>query len=206
MGPDPSACRWYICDLLWKYYRELALDTTLKEYDHVLAGCRELFVKKTADYGTSWRILRLPSLTDQIFIKARRIRSVQQKGMFMVDEPVENAFTAIINYGIMALIQTELGEGGPLEMSVEQASELYDRHVDEIRRLFIAKNHDYGEVWREMRVSSITDLILMKLLRIKQIEDNAGITQVSEGVDGNYQDIVNYAIFALILLGEKTVQ
>jgi len=184
----------------------LALETTLPEYDSILAECRQLFVRKTEDYGTSWRILRLPSLTDQIFIKARRIRSVQDKGMRMVDEPIENAFEAIVNYGIMALIQGELGHDGPLELSVDRAVELYDRQVGEIRQLFIAKNHDYGEVWREMRVSSITDVILMKLLRIKQIEDNQGVTSVSEGVEGNYQDIVNYAIFALILLGEKTVK
>ena len=179
---------------------------SLEQYNRVLESCRALFEKKTEDYGTSWRILRLPSLTDQIFIKAGRIRSIQEKGVRKIDEPIEGEFKAIINYGIMALVQSELGPDGPLDLTTEDALQAYDAQADAIRTLFLAKNHDYGEAWRDMRVSSMTDLILMKLLRIKQIENNDGVTRVSEGVEGNYQDIVNYAIFALILIGENSDQ
>lgn len=168
-----------------------------------MAGCRDLYARKTGDYGTSWRVLRLPSLTDQIFIKANRIRSIQEKGRQMIDEPVDGEFRAIVNYGIMAVIQDKLGQGEPLELTLQQALGEYDEVAAGIRDLFLAKNHDYGEAWRDMRVSSITDVILMKLLRIKQIENNDGVTDISEGVVSNYQDIVNYAIFALILLEEN---
>ena len=183
--------------------RTLENISSLEHYNSILADCRQLFVRKTEDYGTSWRILRLPSLTDQIFIKAGRIRSIQEKGKQKIDEPVDGEFKAIVNYGIMANIQDSLGDTAPLELSSEQAAQYYDTAAEEIRQLFIAKNHDYGEAWRDMRISSITDLILVKLLRIKQIEDNDGVTTVSEGVVSNYQDIVNYAIFALILLEEN---
>lgn len=176
---------------------------SLEQYDAVIAQCRELFVHKTTDYGTSWRILRLPSLTDQIFIKARRIRSIQQKGTQRIADGTDQEFVAIVNYGLMALIQLALGEDGELEIEPTAAVSHYDIAVQETRDLFDAKNHDYGEVWRDMRVSSMTDLILMKILRIKQIEDNSGEVLVSEGVKGNYQDIINYAIFSLIKYSEN---
>ena len=183
----------------------LSTNRSLEQYDEVISRCRDLFINKTRDYGTAWRILRLPSLTDQIFIKGRRIRSIQQKGKQRIDDGIDQEFVAIINYGLMALIQLQLGEDGPTELTLEQVEPMYDKAVTETRSLFDDKNHDYGEVWRDMRVSSMTDLILMKVLRIKQIEDNQGETLVSEGVQGNYQDIINYAVFCLILLSENKV-
>ena len=174
--------------------------TTLQEYDRVINGCRELFVKKTQDYGTSWRVLRLPSITDQIFIKAQRIRSIQEKGKQLVEDDISGEFIGIINYCVMALIQQNLPESAELHLPAEQVKSLYNEQVEITRQLFLAKNHDYGEAWRDMRIASITDIILMKLLRTKQIEDNAGQTLVSEGVDANYRDMINYAIFALILM------
>lgn len=180
----------------------LTISRSTEQYDQVVTTCRELFVRKTRDYGTAWRILRLPSMTDQIFIKAKRIRSIDEKGAQRIPDSARNEYIAIVNYGIMALIQLALGNNDRLELSVDEAVGLYDAEVEQVRKLFHDKNHDYGEVWREMRVSSMTDLILMKILRIKQIEDNDGATEVSEGVGGNYQDIVNYAIFALIKLSE----
>lgn len=179
------------------------MNKSLQQYDSVLKQCRDLFIAKTRDYGTAWRILRPSSLTDQIFIKARRIRSIQEKGVQRIDEAPSDAFIAMVNYGVMALIQTELGSDGPLELGVDETINRYDTAVAETRALFDAKNHDYGEAWRDLRVSSMTDLILMKILRIKQIEDNEGQTEVSEGVKGGYQDIINYSIFALIKLSEK---
>ena len=176
---------------------------TLQQYDKIRAQCRELFVQKTQDYGTSWRILRPSSLTDQLYIKAKRIRSIEEKGEQKISDSVEGEYIALVNYSIMALIQLALPPDAPLEMETEMVSELYDQHFEATRQLMIRKNHDYGEVWREMRVSSITDLILSKLLRIKQIEDNQGRTLVSEGVEGNYHDIINYAIFALIQIEEQ---
>ena len=181
----------------------LSENRSLKQYDTVIGRCRNLFINKTRDYGTAWRILRLPSLTDQIFIKGRRIRSIQQKGTQRIDDGIDQEFVAIINYGLMAMVQLQLGEDGPTELTMDEVQPLYDQAVAETRDLFDAKNHDYGEVWRDMRVSSMTDLILMKVLRIKQIEDNSGRTLVSEGVKGNYQDIINYAVFCLILLSEN---
>lgn len=157
-------------------------------------------MKKTKDYGTAWRILRLSSITDQIFIKAQRIRSIQEKGTQRVDEGITGEFLAIINYCVIALIQMELTEDDPMEMDVETLEPLYDEKVRITQELLMNKNHDYGEAWREMRVSSMTDIILMKLLRVKQIEDNAGKTIISEGVDANYQDMINYAVFCLILM------
>ncbi len=173
---------------------------TLEEYNTALAKCRNLFLKKNTDYGTAWRILRPASLTDQLFIKARRIRSIEEKGEQKVEEGVESEYIGLVNYAIMAQIQLVLASDSDLELGAEQTAQLYDKYAAQTRDLMLAKNHDYGEAWRDMRISSLTDLILMKILRIKQIEDNQGKTIVSEGLDANYQDIVNYAIFALIKL------
>ena len=159
--------------------------------------CRDLFVKKNKDYGTSWRILRLPSITDQIFIKAQRIRTIQDKGSQKVEDGITEEFVGIINYSVMALIQNSL-QGANAELELEELTILYDTQVREVKELLFNKNHDYGEAWRNMRVSSMTDIILMKLLRIKQIEDNQGVTLVSEGVKSGYQDMINYAVFCLI--------
>lgn len=175
---------------------------TLSEYREVIELCKELFKNKTIDYGTAWRILRLPSITDQIFIKAQRIRSIQEKGAQRVSDPIVDEFIGIINYCLIALIQSELAESEPLEIPYAVLEPRYDRWVEETRKLLENKNHDYGEAWRMMRVSSITDIILMKLYRIKQIEDNDGKTLVSEGVRANYQDIINYSVFCMIKLRE----
>ncbi|MEY8021431.1 DUF1599 domain-containing protein [Muriicola sp. SD30] len=177
---------------------------TSEQYDAIIERCRELFVKKMKDYGSAWRILRLPSLTDQIFIKAQRIRSLQEKEVRKVDEDERSEFIGIINYSIMALIQIEKGVVEQPDLSLSQASDLYDKYAAATKKLMEDKNHDYGEAWREMRVSSLTDLILQKLLRVKQIEDNKGVTLVSEGIGANYQDIINYAVFAMIHLEEET--
>ncbi|NCG14520.1 MAG: DUF1599 domain-containing protein, partial [Bacteroidetes bacterium] len=163
----------------------------------------ELFSKKAHDYGTAWRILRLPSLTDQIYIKAQRLRSIEDEGLQKVDDPIEGEFMGILNYSIMALIQLEKGVANEPDMTAEDALIAYDRYAGEILELMMAKNHDYGEAWREMRLGSFTDLILQKLLRVKQIEDNQGKTLASEGIDANYMDMVNYAAFALIQLSES---
>ncbi|MGA1227047.1 MAG: DUF1599 domain-containing protein [Tamlana sp.] len=176
------------------------MQDTSKQYEAVIDACKSLFIKKMSDYGSAWRILRLPSLTDQIFIKAQRIRGLQQNEVRKVDEDAVSEFIGIINYCIMALIQLEKGVVEQPDLSTEEALELYEKHVAITKKLMEDKNHDYGEAWRDMRVSSLTDLILQKLLRVKQIEDNAGKTLVSEGIDANYQDMVNYAVFALIHL------
>ena len=177
------------------------MSKTEKQYRNIIAGCRDLFMKKNRDYGTSWRILRLPSLTDQLFIKASRIRSIQEKGVQLVSDPVETEFIGIINYCIIALIQAGLPETKTAEeLEISKLEALYDEAVENTIALLQRKNHDYDEVWREMRVSSITDIILMKLHRLKQIEDNKGQTLVSEGIEANYQDMLNYAVFALINL------
>ncbi|MXN92992.1 DUF1599 domain-containing protein [Flavobacterium sp. Sd200] len=177
------------------------MSNTSAEFDKVIAVCRQLYINKMTDYGSAWRILRLPSLTDQIFIKAQRIRSLQENEVRMVDEDETGEFIAIINYSIMALISLEKGAATQPDLDVAEATKLYDEKVLLTKNLMIAKNHDYGEAWRDMRVSSLTDLILQKLLRVKQIEDNKGKTLVSEGIDANYQDMLNYAVFALILMG-----
>ena len=179
------------------------MQDTSKQYDSVITKCRTLFVNKMSDYGSAWRILRLPSLTDQIFIKAQRIRGLQQNAVRKVDEGEVSEFIGIINYCLMALIQLEKGVVEQPDLNTEDATELYDAKIALTKQLMLDKNHDYGEAWRDMRVSSLTDLILQKLLRVKQIEDNAGKTIVSEGIDANYQDMINYAIFALIHLGES---
>ncbi|TRZ41690.1 DUF1599 domain-containing protein [Robertkochia solimangrovi] len=177
------------------------MQDTSKQYDAVITVCRDLFIKKMKDYGSAWRILRLPSLTDQIFIKAQRIRSLQENEVRKVDEDERSEFIGIINYSVMALIQIERGIAVQPDMGVEEATRLYDEKVALTKSLMENKNHDYGEAWRDMRVSSLTDLILQKLLRVKQIEDNKGKTLVSEGIDANYQDMINYAVFAMIHLG-----
>jgi len=175
------------------------INQTVKEYKEVIKECKSVFINKTLDYGTAWRILRLPSVTDQIFIKAQRIRSIQDKGMQKVEDGINSEFVGIINYCVIALIQLELtGHVEDLELEADKVSALYDKHIQETLELLMKKNHDYGEAWREMRVSSITDIILMKLLRVKQIEDNEGKTRISEGVGANYQDMINYSVFALI--------
>ncbi|MBR1766521.1 MAG: DUF1599 domain-containing protein [Bacteroidales bacterium] len=176
---------------------------TRGEMEQAVAECRALFEKKTRDYGTSWRVMRLPSLTDQIFIKANRIRSIQESGENRVGDDVRGEFVAMVNYAVMALMQCDLLVDGdaPLELPLERAMALYDGQVKLILDLMMDKNHDYGEAWRQMRVSSMVDLILMKLLRIKQIEDNGGRTLVSEGVEGGYMDIVNYSLFCLVRMG-----
>ena len=174
------------------------MPNTSNQYDLVVEQCRNLFTKKMSDYGSAWRILRLPSLTDQIFIKAQRIRQLQENDVRKVDEDEKSEFIGIINYSIMALIQLELGVVENPDLSSEEATELYDKHIMITKELMENKNHDYGEAWRDMRVSSLTDLIIQKLLRVKQIEDNKGKTLVSEGIDANYQDMINYAVFAMI--------
>jgi hypothetical protein len=176
------------------------IEKTTIEYKQAIATCQELFAKKTKDYGTAWRVLRLPSITDQIYIKAQRIRSIQEKGEQRVEDPIRDEFVGIINYCIIALIQIELSNTDKLDMKYDELKPLYDQAVADTFDLLQNKNHDYGEAWREMRVTSITDIILMKLLRVKQIEDNQGKTLVSEGVKANYQDMINYAVFCLIKL------
>ena len=182
------------------------MQDTSKQYDAVIKLCRDLFVNKMKDYGSAWRILRLPSLTDQIFIKAQRIRKLQENAVQKIDEDEKSEFIGIINYSIMALIQLEKGVVDQPDLELEEAIEYYDKHVAETKQLMEDKNHDYGEAWREMRISSLTDLIMQKLLRVKQIEDNKGKTLVSEGIDANYQDMINYSIFAMILLENDVVK
>ena len=179
------------------------MSKTSQQYNQVIERCASLFENKMKDYGSAWRILRLPSLTDQIYIKAQRIRSIENKGVQMVDEGIASEFIGILNYSIMALIQLDKGVVDHPDLNVEQALKAYNDFAKESKNLMEAKNHDYGEAWREMRVSSLTDLILQKLLRVKQIEDNKGKTLVSEGIDANYYDMVNYAVFALIHLEKK---
>ncbi len=178
------------------------MSVTSEQYDEVMVQCRSLFKKKGQDYGSAWRILRLPSLTDQIFIKAQRIRSLQEKEIRKIDEDERSEFIGIVNYCLMALIQLEKGVVDQPDLNATETLKLYDKMAETTKKLMEAKNHDYGEAWREMRISSLTDLILQKLLRIKQIEDNEGETLVSEGIDANYQDIINYAVFALIHIME----
>jgi hypothetical protein len=179
----------------------VSMHQTEREYRSVITRCKDIFTKKNQDYGPSWRILRLPSITDQIFIKAQRIRTLQENGFSKVDEGEAPEFMGIINYCVMALIQIELGDDKRTDFSADTLTELYDGQMNEVYELLFNKNHDYAEAWRDMRVSSMTDIILMKLFRIKQIEDNAGKTLISEGVKSGYQDIINYSVFCLIKLG-----
>ncbi|MCR4847610.1 MAG: DUF1599 domain-containing protein [Bacteroidales bacterium] len=176
---------------------------TEKQYHDVLAQCRRLYVDKMKDYGPAWRILRTPSITDQIFIKANRIRTLQTASERLVDEGIEPEFIGIVNYAAMGIIQLQLGVVDQPDLTSEQAAKMYDKVTNEAYELMTRKNHDYDEAWRSMRISSITDLILMKILRTKSIEDHDGKTIVSEGLDANYYDMINYAVFALILLAEK---
>ena len=172
------------------------------EYRQVISYCKALFDKKNKDYGTSWRILRLSSLTDQIFIKAQRIRSIQEKGAQKIEDGIEGEFIGIINYCIIALIQKSLEGSDQMEFAPEELGRIYDEQVEITLELLRNKNHDYGEAWRDMRISSFTDLILMRIKRIRQIEDNLGKTIMSEGIDANLYDTINYAVFALIKIAE----
>lgn len=173
---------------------------TSQEYDAVIAVCKSLFIKKTNDYGTAWRILRPQSITDQLFIKAQRIRTLEEKKVSKIDESITSEYIAIVNYCVIAMMQLQLTETDPHELDSAVVENLFDAQVKATKQLMMDKNHDYGEAWRDMRISSLTDLILMKLLRVKQIEDNQGATLASEGVHANYQDMLNYAVFALIKL------
>jgi hypothetical protein len=175
---------------------------TSTQYDQQISLCKDVYAKKTKDYGTSWRILRPKSLTDQLFIKAQRIKTLEESDVRKVDEGIEPEFIGLVNYAVMGLIQMKLADDPRMELSEKEALDLYDAEVTNIKNLMLAKNHDYGEAWRSMRVSSFTDLILATILRIKQIEDNKGKTIISEGIDAGYMDIVNYAIFALIQMSE----
>lgn len=198
------------CTLLYICCKDMHLPTpvlapmekTQAQYTEVIARCRATFEQKMADYGSSWRILRTSSLTDQLFIKAQRIRSIEEKGVSLVNESIEGEYESIVNYCIIALIQCELGPAEEPHMDIAKAQTLYTHYSTEAYNLMLRKNHDYGEAWRSMRISSLTDLILSKLMRIKQIEDNEGKTLVSEGVESNYYDMLNYAVFALVKLGE----
>jgi hypothetical protein len=178
------------------------MEKTLMQYDQVIAECRNLYERKMKDYGSAWRVLRPSSITDQIFIKAQRIRSIDDKGTQKIQEGTKSEFIGILNYSVMGLIQLELSEDTELNLPVDVALQLYNENVSKAKSLMEDKNHDYGEAWRDMRISSLTDIILMKLWRIKQIEDNKGETFVSEGVDANYLDIINYSAFALIKIME----
>jgi len=181
----------------------LTVEQSLSQYDAVIARCKDLFLRKNQDYGTAWRVLRLSSLTDQIYIKASRVRNIEEQGTMKVSDRVEDEYVGMINYSLMALIQHALAGDERQDIPLDELAPMYDKFVAETRQLFRDKNHDYGEIWRDMRISSYTDLILMKLLRIKQIEDNQGQLLASEGVDANYMDIINYCVFALIRLEEK---
>jgi hypothetical protein len=178
------------------------MQKTLQQFEDIVKMCREIFVGKMKDYGSSWRVLRTPSLTDQIYIKANRIRSIQEKGTSKISEGIKPEFIGIVNYSTMALVQLELGAAEKVDMKDDDAIRYFDEYIRKALDLMVAKNHDYDEAWRNMRISSLTDIILMKLMRIKQIEDNEGNTDVSEGIDANYYDIINYAVFALIKIEE----
>lgn len=178
------------------------MSTTAIQFDSAIKLCKDIFIKKMQDYGSAWRILRVSSITDQIFIKAQRIRSIEEKGVQRVEEGIKSEYIGILNYAVIALIQMELGNDGEMELPTDKAMKLYEKHVNTAKELMENKNHDYDEAWRDMRISSLTDLILMKLMRIKQIEDNKGKTLISEGIDANYYDMINYAVFSLIKLEE----
>lgn len=180
------------------------MNHTVQQYDAVTSKCKDIFLKKMKDYGTAWRNLRPTSLTDQIFIKAQRIKSIEEKGTQKVGDDISGEYIGIINYCLIALIQLELKEDPRMDLPYNEVESLYLKHMKITRQLMLDKNHDYGEAWRDMRISSLTDLILMKIFRVKQIEDNKGQTIISEGVDANYMDMINYSVFALIRLGEQT--
>ena len=176
------------------------MSNTSKQYDQAIQSCKDIFLKKAADYGTAWRVLRTISIVDQIFIKAQRIRTIQQKKEQKIEEGVAAEFKGIINYAVIGLLQLQLPEEDEQELPVAQLEKIYDKEIEKTKLLMLDKNHDYGEAWRSMSQESFVDLILMKLQRIRQILDNDGKTLISEGIDANYQDIINYAAFALILL------
>jgi len=178
----------------------LAINTS-SEYDAVIGICKKLFIKKTTDYGSAWRILRMSSITDQIFIKAQRIRTLEEAIISKVADDIPSEYIGIVNYCVIAMMQLDLAGDSRTELPAEEVETYFDKLVNETKELMFAKNHDYGEAWRNMRISSLTDLILMKILRVKQIEDNSGQTLASEGVRANYQDMLNYSVFALIKLG-----
>jgi len=179
------------------------MTATEKQFDKVIKNCRNIFEKKLKDYGTAWRILRPSSLTDQILIKAQRIRSFEIKKIRKIEENSESEFIGIVNYAVISLIQLELGFSDKIDMPIDQAIKLYDKYIQLAKTLMMQKNHDYDEAWRSMRISSYTDLILMKIFRTKQIEDNEGETLISEGVDANYYDMINYSLFGLIKISEE---
>ena len=180
----------------------MTISKTSSQYDSAISACKDIFLKKMKDYGTAWRILRTSSITDQLFIKAQRIRNIEDKGMQKINEDITSEYIGIINYSIIGLIQLGLKNDERMELPADEVSKLFDKYSKEAKSLMENKNHDYGEAWRDMRLSSLTDLILMKLLRIKQIEDNKGETIISEGVDANFNDMINYSVFALIKLTE----
>jgi len=180
----------------------MTINKTSSQYDSAISECKDIFLKKMKDYGTAWRILRTSSITDQLFIKAQRIRNIEDKGMKKINEDITSEYIGIINYSIIGLIQLGLKNDERMELPPEEVSKLFDKYSKDAKSLMENKNHDYGEAWRDMRLSSLTDLILMKLLRIKQIEDNKGETIISEGVDANFNDMINYSVFALIKLSE----
>ncbi len=178
------------------------MSNTSAQFDAAIKSCKDIFIKKMHDYGSAWRILRTSSITDQLFIKAQRIRSIEDKGMQKIEEDVLSEYIGIVNYSVIGLIQLTLGTGDEMDLPMEKAIKLFEKYVGEAKGLMENKNHDYDEAWRDMRVSSLTDLILMKLLRIKQIEDNKGKTLISEGIDANYYDMINYAVFAMIKIDD----
>lgn len=184
----------------------MTMQNTIKEYDEAVKACRDIFIRKAKDYGSSWQVLRPVSIADQIFIKAQRIRNIQEKGEPKIAEGIDDEFRGIVNYGVIALIQGSSTRAGNEEMPVEVAAGLYDEKILLAKNLMLAKNHDYNEAWREMSQQSFTDLILMKLLRVRQILRNNGRTLVSEGVDANFTDIINYAVFALILIANAAAE
>jgi hypothetical protein len=179
------------------------MEHTSKQYDTAIKQCKDIFLKKMKDYGTAWRNLRPTSLTDQIFIKAQRIKSIEEKGTQKVEDDIKGEYIGIINYCIIALIQLEMEKDSRMELPYDEVEQLYSKYAAQTKKLMEDKNHDYGEAWRDMRISSLTDLILMKIFRVKQIEDNKGKTIISEGVDANYMDMLNYSVFALIKFGES---
>ena len=175
---------------------------TLSQYDSIISICKDIFIKKARDYGTAWRVLRTSSITDQIFIKAQRIRTIEEKREQKIVEDIRNEYVGIVNYSIIGLMQIDLAKDSRMELPLDEVNKLFDKYSSQARNLMSDKNHDYGEAWRDMRISSLTDLILMKILRIKQIEDNKGQTIISEGIDANFHDMINYSVFALIRLDE----
>jgi hypothetical protein len=180
------------------------INQTSLQFDAAIATCRQLFLAKNKDYGTSWRIMRLTTITDQLYIKAQRIRNIEENGVQQIGDDVQSEYIGIVNYCVMGLIQIAYKDIAELDLPIDKLTELYDQLIADTKALMMKKNHDYGEVWREMRVSSFTDILLVRLLRIKQIEDNKGNTLISEGIDANLQDMINYAVFALIRLSETT--